>query len=668
MDFTQAKARIDELTEELNYHSHRYYVLDDPLIDDIVYDKLLHELISLETEYPQLQGENSPTARVGGSALNTFASVVHDVPMGSLQDVFSEDEVREFDRKVRESIEAPTYVVEPKIDGLSVSLEYMDGELVRGSTRGDGSTGEEVTANLRTIHSVPLKLKEQPKFLEVRGEVFMPHKSFDALVEEQELNEEKPFKNPRNAAAGSLRQKNPKITAKRKLSIFVFNLQKLEGENITFHSESLDYMKLLGLNVIPSYKKLYDIEDVIKEIKVIGENRGSYDYDIDGAVVKVDDFAQRERLGYTAKYPKWAVAFKYPPDEKETKLLDIEINVGRTGVLTPTAIFEGITLAGTTVSRATLHNQDFISEKMIAIGDVILVRKAGDIIPEVLAVVSHSGGETFKIPAVCPACGCKTVREEDAAAILCVNPTCPAQLLRNLIHFASRSAMDIDGLGPAIVELLVGEGLLKSAADLYSLRVEDISALERMGEKSATNLIASIEKSKQNDLSKLIFALGIKNIGQKAAKLLAQRFKNMPALIAASEEDIARIDGIGGVMAQYVCGFFSQAQSLELIERLKAAGLNMEAKQVANTSTLTGLTFVLTGTLPTMKREEAAEIIERLGGKNSSSVSKKTSYVLAGEDAGSKLTKAQALGVPVIDEVEFKKLTDIETEVLQNED
>lgn len=668
MTLTEAQKRAEELTATLNYHSNRYYVLDNPEIEDYEYDKLLHELLDLEALYPQLQSDNSPTSRVGGAALNTFASVVHDVPMGSLQDVFDEDSVREFDRRVRETVEKPTYVVEPKIDGLSVSLEYADGVLVRGSTRGDGSTGEEVTANLRTIHSIPLKLSERPEFIEVRGEVFMPHKSFNEAVAEQELNDEKPFKNPRNAAAGSLRQKNPKITAKRKLSIFIFNLQAVRGKELFAHSESLDYMKALGFNIIPSYKKMDNIDDVITEIKNIGENRGTYGYDIDGAVVKVDNFAQREGLGYTAKYPKWAVAFKYPPEEKQTTLTGIEINVGRTGVLTPTAVFEGITLAGTTVSRATLHNQDFISEKGIAVGDIILVRKAGEIIPEVLSVVERRGGETYKIPDICPACGSHTVREEDASAILCVNPSCPAQLLRNLIHFASRDAMDIDGLGPAIIELLVEQNLLHNAADLYTLCTNDIAPLERMGEKSAANLIASIEKSKQNDLGRLIFALGIKNIGQKAAKLLSRRFGDIDALIQAKEEDIAAIDGMGDIMAQYVCDYFKEPQSLMLLERLKAAGVNMRADEAVSGGALSGVTFVLTGSLPTMTREKASEIIEGLGGKTSSSVSKKTSYILAGEDAGSKLTKAQALGVPILNEDEFLKLINTEDRGVLNED
>ncbi|RPF48475.1 DNA ligase (NAD+) [Hydrogenoanaerobacterium saccharovorans] len=657
MDLQEAKKRVDELTATLEYHSNRYYVLDDPEIEDYEYDKLLHELIDIEEKYPELHQPNSPTSRVGGKALGQFESVVHEVQMGSLQDVFSEQDLRTFDTRVRESIPNPVYVVEPKIDGLSVSLEYRDGVFVRGSTRGDGLIGEDVTANLRTIRTIPLKLAEPLPFIEVRGEVFMPHKSFEDVVKAQELNDEKPFKNPRNAAAGSLRQKNPKITATRKLDIFVFNLQQIQGKEITSHSESLDYMKSLGFRVSPSYKKYENIDDVIAEINRIGENRNGFGFDIDGAVVKVDNFTHREKLGATAKYPRWAVAFKYPPEEKTTKLLKIEINVGRTGVLTPTAVFEPITLAGTTVSRATLHNQDYINDKGISVGDIVLVRKAGEIIPEVLCVVEHAGDQpVYQIPSVCPACGSHTVREIDMVAVVCVNPDCPAQLLRNLIHFASRDAMDIDGLGPAIVELLVNEGIVKSAADLYDLTVTDVASLERMGKKSANNLISAIEKSKSNDLSKLIFALGIKNIGQKAAKQLAQRFGSMESLATAKEDEISSIDGMGAVMAQYVCEFFAQPQSEHLLERLKTAGVNMQAKKSEMGEKLAGLTFVLTGTLPSMTRDEASQIIESLGGKTSSSVSKKTSYVLAGEDAGSKLTKAQALGIAVLTEDEFKQL------------
>lgn len=649
----EAKKRVEALTAALEYHSYRYYVLDDPELSDREYDVLLHELVALEEEFPQYHAENSPTSRVGGKALGTFASVEHAVQMGSLQDVFGMDDVRDFDRRVREAVPNPTYVVEPKIDGLSVSLEYENGVFTRGSTRGDGLTGEDVTGNLRTVRSIPLRLQNAPEYIEVRGEVYMPRSSFEALTAEQELNGEKPFKNPRNAAAGSLRQKDSKVAAKRRLDVFVFNLQQLTGHTVFAHAESLDYMKSLGFQVIPAYRRFTGIEDVCAEIERIGRERGENGYDIDGAVVKVDSFTDREQLGSTAKYPKWAVAFKYPPEEKTTKLLGIEVNVGRTGVLTPTAVFEPVTLAGTTVSRATLHNQDFITEKSIAVGDTILVRKAGEIIPEVLSVTEHAGGEIYRLPESCPACGGVTAREEGMAAVVCLNPNCPAQLLRNLIHFASRDAMDIEGLGEAVVTLLVEAGLVHCAPDLYTLQADDVAALERMGQKSAENLLAALEASKQNQLHKLVFALGIRGIGQKAAKLLCERFGGMNALMAATEEEITAIDGMGGIMARDVVEYFAQPQSRQLVERLRACGLNMEAQRVQRGERLAGLTFVLTGTLPTLGRKEAQELVEKNGGKASSSVSKKTSYVLAGEEAGSKLDKAHALGVPVLTEQEL---------------
>ncbi len=599
---------------------------------------------------------DSITHRVGGVAENSFESVVHTVQMGSLQDVFSEEEVRDFDRKVREEITNPTYIVEPKIDGLSVSLEYRDGLLVRGSTRGDGFVGEDVTANLKTVRNIPLKLNTDVPFIEVRGEVYMPVSSFERLVEQQELADEKPFKNPRNAAAGSLRQKNPKITAKRGLDIFVFNLQQLEGHTTNGHKESLDYMKELGLTVVPSYKAVTDIDAAIEEIRRIGSNRGQFGFDIDGAVVKVDDFAQRELLGSTSKFPKWAVAYKYPPEEKVTKLLDIEVAVGRTGVLTPTAIFEPVQLAGTTVSRAVLHNQDFIDEKGIAIGDDIVVRKAGEIIPEVVAVASHNSENTWKLPEVCPSCGTAVVKEEGEVAVRCPNIQCPAQLIRNLIHFASRSAMDIDGLGKAMVEQLVKQDLIHSPADLYELKADEIAALDRMGKKSANNLIKAIEKSKQNDLSKLIFALGIHEVGEKAAVLLAQKFETMDRIMSASAEEISSIEGFGIVMARNVENFFRREANVQQIERLKVCGLNMNCLMEKAGDKLAGKTFVLTGTLPTLKRSEAQAMIEKQGGKVSGSVSKKTTYVVAGEEAGSKLTKAQELGITILSEAELLEL------------
>ena len=656
MTFEEAKELAASLREKLEKYSYQYYVLNQSEVSDFEFDRMMHQLMELEEQYPELLTADSITHRVGGVAENSFESVVHTVQMGSLQDVFSEEEVRDFDRKVREEITNPTYIVEPKIDGLSVSLEYRDGLLVRGSTRGDGFVGEDVTANLKTVRNIPLKLNTDVPFIEVRGEVYMPVSSFERLVEQQELADEKPFKNPRNAAAGSLRQKNPKITAKRGLDIFVFNLQQLEGHTTNGHKESLDYMKELGLTVVPSYKAVTDIDAAIEEIRRIGSNRGQFGFDIDGAVVKVDDFSQRELLGSTSKFPKWAVAYKYPPEEKVTKLLDIEVAVGRTGVLTPTAIFEPVQLAGTTVSRAVLHNQDFIDEKGIAIGDDIVVRKAGEIIPEVVAVASHNSENTWKLPEVCPSCGTAVVKEEGEVAVRCPNIQCPAQLIRNLIHFASRSAMDIDGLGKAMVEQLVKQDLIHSPADLYELKADEIAALDRMGKKSANNLIKAIEKSKQNDLSKLIFALGIHEVGEKAAVLLAQKFETMDRIMSASAEEISSIEGFGIVMARNVENFFRREANVQQIERLKVCGLNMNCLMEKAGDKLAGKTFVLTGTLPTLKRSEAQAMIEKQGGKVSGSVSKKTAYVVAGEEAGSKLTKAQELGITILSEAELLEL------------
>ncbi len=657
MDINAAQKRIAELKPQLEEYAYQYYVLDNPTVSDFEYDRLLHELIDIELQFPQLITPDSPTQRVGGKAMNTFEPVVHAVQMGSLQDVFSFEEVKEFDRRVRETVPNPFYVVEPKIDGLSVSLEYENGVFTRASTRGDGFTGEDVSANIKTIASVPLRIKKQLERIEVRGEVYMPLKSFEEVVKRQELEEVAPFKNPRNAAAGSLRQKDPKITASRKLDIFVFNIQQIEGENLSSHCQSLDFLKSLGFKVIPSYKGFDNIEDVIAEIKNIGENRGSYPFDIDGAVVKVDNFADRERLGSTAKFPRWAVAFKYPPEEKATKLLSIEINVGRTGALTPTAVFEPITLAGTTVSRAVLHNEDFIKEKNVHVGDTILVRKAGEIIPEVLGVVAHAeGAQPFEMPTHCPSCGEAVSRQPGEAVIRCLNPECPATLLKNIVHFVSRDAMDIEGMGPAVIEALVNGGLVRSVADLYAVEPQEVLKLERMGEKSVANLMASIEKSKSADLSRLIFGLGIRNIGQKAAQLLAKRFQTMDAVMAATADEIASIDGFGDVMAQSVADFFALGGTKDLIERLKTAGVNMTSSLAPSGDRFAGLTFVLTGTLPTLSRNDATKMIEDLGGKTSSSVSKKTDYVVAGDAAGSKLTKAQELGVTVLSEEEFLKL------------
>lgn len=646
--------KIIELRKTLNYHSDRYYNQDAPEIEDFEYDKLMHELITLEEKYPELITADSPTHRVGGNADDQFTPVTHRVPLESLQDAFSFEDVRSFDAKIKAVLPNPVYIVEPKIDGLSVSLEYENGLFIRGATRGDGKVGEEVSANLRTVRSIPLKLKKPIDNIIVRGEVYMPKDVFFSLIKQQELNEEKTFKNPRNAAAGSLRQKNPKITSKRKLDIFVFNVQYLEGEEINSHEKSLELMKELGFNVVPNYKKCHSIEEAIEQINVIGENRLILPFDIDGAVIKVDDFSAREALGSTAKFPKWALAFKYPPEEKETKLLDVEIGVGRTGVLTPTGIFEPTLLAGSTVSRATLHNEDFIKEKDIRIGDTVIIRKAGDIIPEVLKVVSHEENSVpYTLPTNCPSCGWEVVRDQGEAALRCDNPQCPAQLVRSLIHFCSRGAMDIEGLGTAVVETLVQNGMIKNAADIYTLDPEEIASIERMGEKSAQNLLKAAENSKQNDLAKLLFALGIRHVGQKAGSLLAVHFHDMDSIISASLEEIESIDGFGKIMAQSVYDYFRHEQSLELIEKFKTLGLNMNSLVEVTDERFKGMTFVLTGTLSKFKRAEASKIIEGFGGKTSSSVSKKTTYVLAGEDAGSKLVKANSLGVSVISEDEF---------------
>lgn len=656
-DLESAKRRVQELRTVIEKHNHSYYVLDRPTVSDYEYDRLLHELIDLEEAFPELASDHSPTRRVGGAALNTFAPVRHEVQMGSLQDVFDTAELEAFDARVREQIERPVYIVEPKIDGLSVALEYQDGVFFRGSTRGDGVTGEDVSENLKTVRSIPMTLPEALPLIEVRGEVYMPRSSFERVVARQLENEEEPFKNPRNAAAGSLRQKDSRVTAQRGLDIFVFNIQRIEGKTLSGHKESLDYMKSLGFKVIPSYKAFDNISDAIAEVERIGAQRYEFPFDIDGAVIKVDDFAQREALGATSKFPKWAVAFKYPPEEKESVLRDIEIKVGRTGALTPTAVFEPITLAGTTVSRAVLHNQDFINEKGIAIGDTIVVRKAGDIIPEVVSVARHQpDAPVYQIPAVCPSCGSTAEREEGEAVLRCVNMACPAQVARNLTHFASRDAMDIDGMGPAIVHQLLAAGLVKSAADLYSLTQAQLEALERMGERSAQNLIAALEQSKSRDLARLLYALGIRGIGQRSAQLLAQRFGTMDGVLAASAEEIAQIDGFGGIMAQNTADFFALEPNRALIDRLRAAGLNMACTSAPTADTLSGKIFVLTGTLPTLTRGEAKAMIEAAGGKVSGSVSKKTDYVVAGEEAGSKLRKAGELGVAVLDEAALRAM------------
>ncbi len=653
MDALTAEQKIWELSELLRYHNRKYYIEDSPEIEDFEYDALLRELENLENEFPELKRDDSPTQLVGGAALKLFTPVPHAVKMESLQDVFSFDELRAFADKIDTNI--TKFSLEPKIDGLSVSLEYSGGLFHRGSTRGDGLVGEDVTANLLTIKSIP-KVIDFKGQLEVRGEVYMPRDSFLKLVERQELNGEAPAKNPRNAAAGSLRQKNSKITAERELDIFVFNIQSITDKEFSTHIESLDFLTSLGFKTLPSYKACETIEEAIEEIERIGNSRGEFSYDIDGAVIKVDNLSYRTKLGSTAKYPKWAAAYKYPPEEKETVLKSIEIAVGRTGALTPTAEFDPIQLAGTTVSRATLHNEDFITSKGIAIGDTIVVRKAGDIIPEVLCVSKHSGADVFKMPIVCPSCNSPVSREEGEAVIRCTNADCPAQVLRHLIHFTSRDAMDIEGMGPAVLEQLVNSNIINKIDDIYTIKAEDISSLERMGEKSAENLINAIEKSKGNDLSKLIFALGIRHIGSKAAKLISEHFGNMDAVLQATAEDFEAIEGFGGVLAKSAVEFFSLTESKNMIERLRILGLNMNSLKEISDTRFQGKTFVLTGTLPTYSRKEAADIIESFGGKVSSSVSKKTNFLLAGEEAGSKLDKAAALGVQIIDESEFNEM------------
>ena len=654
MDVVTAEKRIKELSEILKYHNKKYYIEDSPEIEDFEYDAMLRELEDLEKEFPQYLKEDSPTQTVGGAANRLFTEVAHKVKMESLQDVFSFEEFRAFAEKI--DLSRTKFSVEPKIDGLSVSLEYRDGLFFRGSTRGDGLVGEDVTANLMQIKSIPKAIPFDGE-LEVRGEVYMPKESFLNLISRQELLGEAPAKNPRNAAAGSLRQKNPQITKERELDIFVFNIQSIVGKDFSSHIETLDFLKSLGFHTLPSYKACNTADEVVAEIERIGKTRGELSYDIDGAVIKVDNLSYREALGSTSKFPKWAVAFKYPPEEKETVLKEIEIAVGRTGALTPTAIFDSITLAGTSVSRATLHNEDFINSKGIGIGDTIVVRKAGDIIPEVLSVSKHcENSEIFKMPRICPSCNSPVFREEGEAVIRCTNADCPAQLLRHLIHFTSRDAMDIEGLGPAVLEQLLDAGLIKNIVDLYTIDYEKAAALERSGEKSMENLKTAIENSKQNDLSKLIFAFGIRHIGAKAAALVAEHFGTMDAVLAASKEDFEKIDGFGSIMAESAWEFFSLDGTKEMVESLKTLNVNMKSlKEVVDTR-FQGKTFVLTGTLPTYSRNEASAIIESFGGKTSSSVSKKTDYVLAGEEAGSKLDKANKLGVKVISEEEFNQM------------
>ena len=660
MDISEISSRAQQLREQINYHNNRYYNMDSPEISDYEYDMMLRELEQIEAEHPELASADSPTNRVGGEAAEKFSPVVHTVPMESLHDSFSHEEIREFDRRIRETIEAPVYTVEPKIDGLSVSAEYRDGIFVRGSTRGDGAVGEDITDNLKTIRSLPMRLTRPVPYLEVRGEVYMSIESFETLTKRQEENGEKTFKNPRNAAAGSLRQKNAAITKQRQLDIFVFNIQQIEGEEITSHSQSLGLLKSLGFTTLPFYYTCSSADEVIDKIEELGSKRGELSFQIDGAVVKLDDLAGRTALGSTAKFPRWAEAYKYPPEEKPTELLDIEINVGRTGVLTPTAIFAPITLAGTTVSRATLHNEDFIREKDIRIGDTVILRKAGEIIPEVVSVQSHKEGAVpYQLPRICPSCGGQVVRDEGEAALRCTNTECPAQLMRHMIHFVSRDAMDIDGLGEKVLYALAEKELVHSPFDLYRLKRDDILSLDNKKDKSADNLIAAIEKSKSNDLYRLVFALGIRHIGQSTAKLLCDKLRTLDEIASADYEDIVSIDGFGEIMAKSVQSYFALDKTKRVLEEIKELGLNtrnLTEKRDNTGSPFAGKTFVITGTLPNYKRQEAAAIIEDLGGKVSGSVSKKTDFVLAGEEAGSKLTKAQTLGITIIDEAEFERM------------
>ena len=651
----EPQKRIQDLTALLNEAGYRYYVLDDPTLPDFEYDRLLRELEDLEKTYPEYVLPDSPTKRVGGQAVNTFGEVTHAVPLMSLQDVFSMEELEDFLNRTQEALPNAAYSVEPKIDGLSVALEYEDGRFVRGATRGDGVVGEDVTENLKTIRSIPMTLENAPARLIVRGEVYMPKKTFRTLNAALEENGEKTFANPRNAAAGSLRQKDPKVTAKRKLDILVFNVQLAEGVTFTSHCETLEYLKSLRFKVIP-YKKLSDPKKIEEEILRINEEREKLPCDIDGGVVKLDDLAQRELLGATAKFPRWAVAYKYPPEVKSTVIEDIVIQVGRTGVLTPKAAVAPVRLAGTTVTNATLHNQDFISRLDVRIGDTVRIRKAGEIIPEILGVDLSKRPENTKpyfLPDRCPVCGAEVVRDEDGAFLRCTGAECPAQLSRNIAHFVSRDAMDIDGLGSAIVESLISQKLIKSPADIYYLTLEEISGLWKSGTTAAKKLLAAIEASKQQDLSRLIYALGIRQVGVKTGKSLAAAFGSMDALMEAPLEALTAVPDIGEITAQSIYEWFRQDQSQHLIRRLREAGLNFESKRVITDTRLAGKTVVLTGTLSRFTREEATEKIELFGGKPSGSVSRKTSFVVAGENAGSKERKARELGIPVLTEDEF---------------
>ena len=654
----EAKERILELTKLLNEANHRYYVLDNPTMPDFEYDRLLRELEDLEKEYPQFLQSDSPTQRVGGAALSKFEKYAHAVPLMSLQDVFSVEELTDFLEKVLAAQPNTYFTVEPKIDGLSVALEYENGVFVRGATRGDGNVGEDVTQNLKTIRSIPMKLENAPERLIVRGEVFMPKTSFHKLNERQELEGKPLFANPRNAAAGSLRQLDSKITAQRGLDILVFNVQLAEGVVFESHSESLDYLKKLHFKVVP-YGAYNSIDEIQAEVAAINERRESYTCDIDGAVVKVNRLSQRESLGATAKFPRWAVAYKYPPEIKPTVVEDIVVQVGRTGVLTPKAVVRPVRLAGTTVTNATLHNQDFISQRDIRIGDTVLIRKAGEIIPEILEVdftKRPEGTTAYMLPSHCPICGAPTEKDEDGAFLRCTGAECAAQLGRNIAHFVSRDAMDIDGLGGAIVDALIEKGLIKSPADIYYLTLEEMKSLWQKGDTAAKKLLAAIEDSKNRDLSRLIYALGIRQVGAKTGKILASHFGNLDALMQAPLEDLVQVSDVGAVTAQFIRSWFDQPQSQHLVQRLRDAGVNFQSLRQITDTRFAGKIFVLTGALSKFTREEATEKIELFGGKASGSVSKKTSYVVVGENAGSKERKARELGIPILSEDDFLAL------------
>ena len=657
----EAQKRIDELCESIDYHRKKYYLEDSPEITDDAFDALMHELQALEAEFPQFKKPTSPTTRVGGYVADKFEKVNHAVPLKSLTDVFSPEQVKEYLDKCKATAGKDVFfAVEYKIDGLSVSLEYENGLFVRGATRGDGQIGEDITENLKTVSAIPLVLNEKLPYLCVRGEVYMPKKAFAELNAKRDENGEQPFANPRNAAAGSLRQLDSRITAQRKLSVFIFNIQSIDGgKELHSHKESLDYLKELGFVVSPMYDAYCEYDDIMKTVMSMNEHRGELSFDIDGAVIKADSFADRELLGELPHAPKWAIAYKYPPEEKTTRLISIEVNVGRTGVITPFANLEPVHLAGTVVSKATLHNADFIAERDIRENDMVIVRKAGDIIPEILGVDKkyRDNQIEFRMPEKCPSCGERVVREKDEAAYRCVNSECPAQLSRSLEHFVSRDAMNIDGCGEAQINALIAAGFIKDASDLYSLKEEQIETLERMGKKSAQNLVNAIENSKEAGLARLIHALGIRHVGKQTAIALAKYFGDLDAVMSASIETLSEIDDVGEVVAESICNFFSLESTKELCEKLKNAGVvTVDASSEKDSDKLSGLTFVITGTLPGMKREEAGEIIEKNGGKTSSSVSKKTSYLLCGSDAGSKLAKAESLGVPVIDLDELMKM------------